>query len=67
MVFMQSTNTININHSTDYAREVVSQFQTHMARSVLKLLNNETCEDSQPKHLYVLFLKNTPGDALGKL
>lgn len=43
MVFMQSTNTTNKNHSTGYTREVVSKFQRHKARSVLKILNNETC------------------------
>lgn len=43
VVFMQSTNTTNKNHSTGYIKEVVSKFQRHMARSVLKLQNNKTC------------------------
>jgi hypothetical protein len=43
VVFMQSTNTINKNHSSGYTKEVVSMSQRHKARLVLKLLNNATC------------------------
>jgi len=42
VVFMQSTNTINKNHSPGYTKEVISMSQRHKERLVLKLLNNET-------------------------